>query len=63
MKTTIDTITKIIGMPPFLPGVVWFLQGINISPGSIMSGNPRWVVNGLIAMIVDAGLFWPGNRK
>jgi len=54
---------KIIGVLFILPGGLWFLQGINVLPGSIMSGDPQWAVNGLIAMIVGVGLLWLGNRK
>ncbi len=40
----------------FLAGLVWFLQGINILPGSVMSGQTRWTINGGIAMLIGAGL-------
>ena len=46
-----------------LPGGIWFLQGINILPGSFMTGDPQWSINGGIAMIVGAGLFWFAKRK
>jgi hypothetical protein len=39
-----------------LAGGVWFLQGINILPGSSMSGQSRWAVNGGIAMLAGLGL-------
>ena len=38
-------------------GLVWFLQGINIIPGSIMTGDPRWAVAGIVALIVGL-VFW-----
>jgi len=43
---------NIVGGVIFLAGLVFFLQGINVLPGSFMSGNPQWVVNGAIMMIV-----------
>jgi hypothetical protein len=47
-----------------LAGGVFCLQGINILPGSFMSGNPQWVINGAILMIVGIGLtLWAGRRK
>ena len=47
-----------------LAGGVFFLQGINILPGSFMSGNPQWVINGVILMVVGLGLaLWAGRRK
>lgn len=48
----------------FLAGLVWFLQGIGILPGSYMSGDPQWAINGGIAMAIGIGLFvWMVRRK
>jgi hypothetical protein len=63
MKSIIKTILKIFAVLLFLSGGVWFLQGINILPGSFMTGDPQWAINGGISMIVGAGLFWFANRK
>lgn len=46
-----------------LTGVIWILQGTNILPGSFMTGNPQWTLNGTITVIIGAGLFWFANRK
>ena len=54
---------KIIGGLLFLAGAVWFLQGVNLLPGSFMTGDPQWAVNGVISMIIGAGLLWRGNRR
>ena len=40
---------RVIGAILLLMGTVWFLQGINVLPGSFMSGQLRWAVNGVIA--------------
>ena len=63
MNTIVKTILKIFAILLMLAGGVWTLQGVNILPGSYMSGNPQWVVNGVIAVLVGAGLFWFANRK
>jgi len=39
-----------------LVGAVWFLQGIGVLPGSFMSGQARWAVNGGVTFIVGAVL-------
>jgi uncharacterized membrane protein (GlpM family) len=46
-------------------GTVWFLQGINVLPGSFMSGATRWAVRGGILFFAGiAGLVWTNrNRK
>jgi hypothetical protein len=56
-------VVKIIAVLVFLSGLVWFLQGLNILPGSFMSGNPQWSINGSIAMIAGGALFWFANRR
>ena len=54
----------LFGILIFLAGGIWFLQGINILPGSFMTGQPQWVVNGAIAMGIGIGLaFWGIRRK
>jgi len=63
MKATIKIVFKVLGVLIFLAGGIWFLQGINILPGSYMTGNPQWAINGLIAMLIGVGLFWFANRK
>jgi len=52
-----------IGVLVFLSGLVWFLQGINLLPGSAMTGQIEWAINGGIAMILGAGIIFWGNRK
>ena len=47
----------IVATSLFLAGLVFFLQGVSVLPGSYMTGDPRWVVNGGILMVVAVGLF------
>jgi hypothetical protein len=54
---------SIIGILLILVGGVWFLQGINILPGSYMTGDIRWSINGGIAILIGAGLLWFANRR
>ncbi len=46
-----------------LIGVGWFLQGINVLPGSIMSGQIQWAVYGGIAFVAGIGLLVFANRR
>jgi hypothetical protein len=55
--------SSILGVLIFLVGLVWFLQGINILPGSYMTGDPQWAVNGSIAMLVGAGMYVFAKRN
>jgi len=56
-------VIKVIGILFIISGAVWTLQGVGILPGSIMGNNPQWIVNGIIAIIIGAGIFWFVNRK
>jgi hypothetical protein len=47
----------IIATSLFLAGLVFFLQGLSVLPGSYMTGDPQWVINGGILMVVAVGLF------
>jgi hypothetical protein len=53
----------ILGALLVLFGAVWFLQGINILPGSFMTGQIRWAFYGGIAMLVGIGLLLKGRRR
>ena len=39
-------VLKIVGLLFIIVGCVWFLQGVNVLPGSFMTGQIRWVVFG-----------------
>lgn len=46
------TILYIIGGLLILSGAVWVLQGINVLPGSFMTGDPQWAINGAITIVI-----------
>ena len=55
---------RVLGAILLLMGTVWFLQGINVLPGSFMTGQSRWAVNGLIAFGVGLALIvWSRRRQ
>jgi len=39
-----------------LAGAVWFLQGINVLLGSVMSGQSQWAIYGGIAIVAGIAL-------
>ena len=55
-------ILNIVGVILVVFGAIWFLQGINVLPGSFMSGQIRWVVYGGIAIAVGIGLLLAAKR-
>ena len=58
-----NKILNIIGILIILAGGVWFLQGINILPGSLMSGDLQWAINGGIAILLGVILIVFVNRR
>jgi len=56
-------VLRIIAVLLILAGIVWFLQGINILPGSFMTGHVQWAAYGGIAFLVGLGLLFVANRK
>jgi hypothetical protein len=56
-------VLNVVGVLLILPGVIFFLQGINVLPGSLMTGDPHWAINGGILIIIGAGLLWFANRR
>lgn len=57
------TIIKIVAGLIVISGVVWILQGMNILPGSYMTGDPQWIINGAVTVLVGAAIFWFASRK
>lgn len=56
-------IVKVFAILLMLSGLIWVLQGINILPGSFMTGDPQWAINGAITIAIGAILYWFVNRK
>ena len=44
-------------------GCIWILQGINVLPGSFMTGQPKWAMYGSLLVVVGIGLLIAGNRR
>jgi len=45
-----------------LVGCVWILQGINILPGSFMSGQSKWAIYGGLLAVAGVSLLVLANR-
>jgi LPXTG-motif cell wall-anchored protein len=60
---TMKIFLNIVSVLLILMGGVWFLQGINVLPGSFMTGQTQWAVYGGIALIAGIGLLVFANRR
>jgi hypothetical protein len=54
---------NVLGALLVLFGGVWFLQGINVLPGSFMTGQIRWAVYGGIAVVAGIVVLVAANRR
>ncbi len=53
---------SIAGVLLALIGCVWFLQGINVLPGSFMTGQTKWAVYGVITLVIGLAVLWLSRR-
>ena len=56
-------ILRIIGVLLVLAGTVWFFQGINVLPGSFMTGQTPWAVYGTLAVVAGIVLIVLSIRR
>jgi hypothetical protein len=56
-------ILTIIGGLLILMGIVWFLQGVNILPGSVLTGQTQWAIYGGIAVVAGIGILGFAYRR
>lgn len=59
----IRNVIKFFAVLLMLSGLIWVLQGLNILPGSYMTGDPQWIINGAITIAIAGVVFWFANRK
>jgi hypothetical protein len=54
---------NILGVLLVVAGGVWFLQGINVLPGSFMTGQTKWAVYGGLSFVAGVLLLVSANRR
>jgi hypothetical protein len=54
---------NVVGVLCLLTGGVWFLQGINILPGSFMTGQTKWAIYGGLLVVVAIAVLTVANRR
>jgi len=59
MKTFLNTLAVLL----ILAGGVWFLQGVNLLPGSFMTNHIEWAYYGGLTVVVGILLLLFANRK
>ena len=56
-------VLRIAGVLLVAFGCIWFLQGVNVLPGSFMTGQIRWAVYGGIAVVAGVGLLFAARKR
>jgi hypothetical protein len=56
-------VLDVFGVVCLVVGCVWILQGINILPGSFMTGQTKWAIYGGILVVAGIGLLISANRR
>jgi uncharacterized membrane protein len=58
-------LSKAAGIILGIVGVIWILQGLDIefAPQSFMTGDPLWVVLGVVAILAGGAFLWRGTRR
>jgi len=54
---------NVVGVLLLLVGCVWFLQGINVLPGSFMTGQTKWAIYGGVLALAGIALLISANRR
>jgi len=57
------TVLTVVGVVAILVGLLWIGQGLNLIPGSFMTGDPKWFVIGAIVALVGILLVLAGRRR
>jgi hypothetical protein len=58
----VKIVLNLIGFILILAGGVWFLQGINLLPGSFMTGQIQWAIYGGLAVVIGILFLVFANR-
>ncbi len=53
----------VVGLLLLLVGVIWVLQGINVLPGSFMSGRSGYALLGLVVAMVGVVILLRSTRR
>lgn len=59
MRVTLN----VLGVLSLLVGSVWILQGLNVLPGSFMTGQTKWAIYGGLLATMGIGLLISANRR
>ena len=53
---------NVVGILLVVIGVIWILQGVNVLPGSFMTGQIQWAIYGGLAVAAGLGALYAANH-
>jgi len=53
----------VAGVLCILVGGVWFLQGVNVFPGSFMTGQTKWAIYGAVIVVIGIAFVIAASRR
>jgi len=63
MMTLFRVLATILCGPMLIIGCIWILQGLNLLPGSFMTGHIQWAIYGAGLVLAGGGLVWWLNAR
>ena len=54
---------NVVGVLFAIVGVIWILQGVNVLPGSFMTGQMQWAVYGAVLLALGCVALYLARRK
>jgi hypothetical protein len=63
MECAMRLVIKIAATLLILAGVMWFLQGIGVVPGSAMMGDTKWAIIGAVCVVAGIGAWLLAARR
>jgi hypothetical protein len=55
-KKSMRIVLRILAILLIAVGIVWILQGINVLPGSFMTGQIQWAYRGGLAAVIGVAI-------
>ena len=58
LKAVGRVLATILCGPMLIIGCVWVLQGVNVLPGSFMTGHIQWAIYGAAMAVAGGAMVW-----
>lgn len=56
MRRPVLFVLRVLAVALIVMGAIWVLQGMNVLPGSFMTGQIQWAYRGAVAVVVGVVL-------